>query len=238
MVAKRKTRMDKGEVKRTQRVLKVVPWVIEMDVVSIPQLQRLLARYPDTASALRTTSPTSLSLVRTLNIVRKWVDKGWVVYENPYRDRSKPGFIYATRKALKEFDYVHLPFRVRDYSALDHLFAVNEARLWCEAWAASQRYLFSWKSERILRLREEKNYPDGIFYYTSEEGAYRIAIEVETSRKSKATYAQIRGFYKLAGYNDVWYFHSPELLGVLEESFGDSVRYKSLGTLYLEDVAI
>jgi hypothetical protein len=233
---KRKIRMDKGRVAITDRVKKGMKFTIEQDVVSVPQLQELFARLSDEPTS------TPLSVVRVLNIIRKWVDAGWVIYENPYRDRNKPGYIYATRKGIREFGTEHgyesIPFRVRDYSVLEHSFAVNNARLWCEKWAMERGYLFTWDAERILRAKEdkenpEKKFPDGVFRYS----IWKVAVEVETSRKSKVNYVGIKDFYKQAGYNDVWYFHEPQLLGVLKEIFGDAVKYKSLDTLYSEDEA-
>lgn len=240
MSDKRKARTDKGRVYITARVENVVKWVIEMDEVSVPQLQILLARYADKPTVpnphYNPQQPT-VSLTRALNIIRRWKDAGWIEYRNPYRDPAKPGSVYATRKGLKDFGYEYLTYRVRELESLDHIFRVNWVRLWLGLWMRDNGYKgnWKWKSERVLRVENpnEKYIPDAKVEY----GNSIANVEVEISRKSLDAYKKLRQSYEesVGSSGKLWYFHDVSLTSVLTSVFGDIARLQSFDKLYLED---
>lgn len=243
---KYKTRTDKGSVKLNARDIQAIRWIIEQDEVSFPQLQILLTRL-----STHTPKPTLLDESSVYDQIARWKKGEWIVYRNPYRDPKKPGSVYATRKALSDFGYSNLTYRVRELESLDHIFAINHVRLWLGLQMHKNGYGKTWKwhSERVLRAENPgiKNIPDARVEY----GTAVANVEVELSRKG--SYDDLRAHYKkTVGYvldpplepiadppkdlvEKLWYFPTPSLMLLLTGIFSDIARVEPLNKLQLED---
>ena len=241
----RKKRSDTGSMKLTERDRLVLCWLIEMDEVSIPQLEILLARHSVEAQKVQ---KARVSTSFALQQRRRWEDHGYVLYRNPYSDPQKPASLYATRKTIKDFGYskeqmgYDIEYRVRDLASLPHIFMVNNVRMWLENWMKTQSVTeFTWTSERLLRNQPGEtwvNYPDAEITYNGE----RIAIEVELSHKGMQPYQELlalynghsvmrngkeREFDRAKSYNAVWYLVHPSMETTIKKAVaGHEDRFK------------
>jgi hypothetical protein len=171
---KRKQRSDKGEIRATERDIGCITWIAEMYAARGDQIQRLLARYPDPDHPWKSNMPSKST---TREQIDRWRDAGWVVYKRILA--AGPGWAYVTRAGLQLVD-LDGDFTARPPSSkrLNHLFAINQVRLWMDV---EQDY--QWKSERHIQkeLNRKKRkdpgpIPDGLIWPHGSKTAVEVQI--------------------------------------------------------------
>jgi hypothetical protein len=183
----RKQRSDKGLVMATRRDMYCIAWIAEQYAARGDQIRRLLSRFPDKLRPFKDGDLIAETTVK--DQINRWVRAGWVEYKRILADQ--PGYCWVTKKglALVDLDDIYTA-RVPASTRLNHIYAVNQLRLWMDS-------KFTWKSERRYRADEmakEKSkkgqttgpIPDGII--TTKSGP--VAIEVELSVKKPADLEQ------------------------------------------------
>jgi hypothetical protein len=178
----RKQRSDKGLVMATKRDLYCVAWIADQYAIRTDQVQRLLSRFPDKEKPFK--NGKTPALTTTKDLIARWQRAGWIEYRRVLADA--PGWLWVTKKGLALVDLEGI-YTAREPAStrLDHLFAVNQLRLWMD-------FKFVWKSERRYRADLSKQelkkgdalgpIPDGMLI--TKDGV--IALEVEISPKKSA----------------------------------------------------
>ena len=183
-VAARSRRSDAGQVRVTERDLRLLRIVGEQYAITLPQLARLMGRSHHAARWLR----------------ERWQAAGWV--EARALLVGRPVFLWLTRRGLRAAGLDYAVWRPAA-GALAHVAAVTEVRLHVEA--RHERAV--WVSERDLgreAVRRGVHRPDGLVRLDGRESA----IEVELTLKERRRAARIMGEL-LAGYAAVSYFAAP-----------------------------
>src|SRR6266700_1459111 len=167
----RKACNDKGSIQFNDRDRRVLPWIGEQSAARLDQVQTLLGL----ESGRGAKEPGMISENATRLVVNRWKRAGLVEYKK--MTVEDPAWIWLKARGLQE---LNLPYKlyIPTLGKLDHLFAINEVRLFLEdTYPAGV-----WTCERALRSgslrtsgRKFPHLPDGIYALNQE----RIAIEVE-----------------------------------------------------------
>ncbi len=178
----------------TRRDQYCIAWIAEQYAARGDQIQRLLSRFPDQQRPFKGELLAETTLKDQLS---RWRRAGWIEYRRVLAD--EPGFAWVTRQGLQLVDLDDIyTSRVPASTRLDHIYAVNQLRLWLD-----QKY--TWKSERRYRAdllsKETKKggtlgpIPDGLI--TTKSGL--VAIEAEISAKKPAdVYAKLTRLVRLS----------------------------------------
>jgi hypothetical protein len=224
-------RWDKGHPWWTPRDLAVLLWIAEQYGVRRDHLALLLGR----EAQAETRTPGRLGVTTVNDWVQRWRRAG--VLESTHVLAGQPSWVWLTRAGL---DHLELDYRLWEPKArgVEHLHAVNEARLWVEA----RELEAEWRSERSLRSGQPfvagqtraEHQPDA----EVELRGQRVAIEVERSSKSKKRQPAI--LYQLARrYDAIWYFCAPATQRLMERALADlnppAIRAKFSLVALLED---
>jgi hypothetical protein len=219
----RKQRSDKGLVMATKRDLYCIAWIADQYVIRADQVQRLLSRFPDKEKPFK--NGKTPALTTTKDQISRWRRAGWVDYRRVLAD--EPGYMWCTKKGLALVGRDDYTAREPASTRLNHLFAVNQLRLWMD-------FKFAWKSERRYRADLSKQeikkgdvlgpIPDGLLI--TKDGV--IALEVEISPKKPADLEQklIRlarhivsdGLGYRSAFSTIWFYTPNEQIKTLVES--------------------
>jgi hypothetical protein len=200
----RKERSDKGSIKITERDLSVLRFVGEQYAVRCDQVARLLKR----------PAAGTLSDSATRAVIARWEKVG--LAEARQVIAGEPKFVWLTRRGLDEVGLSFKPW-IPTAASLAHIFWTNQVRMHTEA----RHPAASWRSERELRkgrsmqsisdqhsheVDAEIHLPEGV-----------VAVEVELTSKSvdrrRAIMVEVA-----QRYATVWYFASPNVAALLEET--------------------
>jgi hypothetical protein len=182
----------------TQRDKQVLTWIGEQYAVRLDQLQVLMGREPGKP----TVEPGRVSPGTAERRVKVWEKAALVERQKLFF--GEPAWIWLTKKGLGLLpnDYRFLRPKL---ATLEHIYAVNQVRLWAEnEWGST----IPWQGERQLKYefaRDEttktQHVPDAILI--TEAG--RIALEVELTQKMAKRTKSI--LIRLArDYDQIWYF--------------------------------
>jgi hypothetical protein len=182
----RKVRSDKGLVMATRRDQYCIAWIADQYAARGDQIRRLLSRFPDKQRPFRDGKLMAETTVK--DQIARWQRAGWVEYKRVLADQ--PGWAWVTKKGLQLVGRDDL-YTAREPAStrLNHIYAVNQLRLWLDS-------KYAWKSERRYRAEELSKQdgkkakkgdslgpiPDGVL--VTDKGA--IAVEVEISAKRPA----------------------------------------------------
>ncbi len=197
-VATRSRRSDAGQVRVTERDLRLLRIVGEQYAVTVPQLARLMGRSHHAGRWLR----------------ERWQAAGWV--EARALLVGRPVFVWLTRRGLRAAGLDYSVWRPAA-GALAHVAAVTEVRLHVQA----RHERAAWVSERDLgrgSAGRGTHRPDGLVRLDGRESA----VEVELTLKERRRAARIMGEL-LAGYSAVSYFAAPapfRLISALADELG------------------
>lgn len=185
----RRPRSDRGMVRLSDRDMSCLHWIAQQYAVCLDQLQSLLGRQARQPTHYHETGHPELSVLAsktTADIIARWRDVGFVEVASPLR--GKPAWVWITRWGLRELglDYRYWELNVK---ALEHLYAVNQVRLWVESGEDKTLRGGIWKSERALRAERPAaspgyargHLPDAEVTVPNGEV---VAIEVEISNKN------------------------------------------------------
>lgn len=213
----RKQRSDKGLVMATRRDLYCIAWIAEQYAARGDQIRRLLSRFIDSERPFQNGEMIAETTMR--DQISRWKRAGWIEYRRVLAD--EPGYAWVTRKGLQLVDLDDI-YTAREpaVTRLDHLYAVNQLRLWLDA-----KYV--WQSERRWRSEATKNkkgkisgpIPDGVI--TAKHG--RVAIEAEISlKKPDDMYDKLVRLVRHSSFGDsvfssVWFYVSTERIKRLIE---------------------
>ena len=223
-------RSDKGHSQLTKRDLDLLRLIGEQTAYCFDQLQRWLARHPDS----RSTDPTCLSESRTSAVLQRLQKSGLLVYRKVLFD--EPGWIWCSARGLFHAQ-LDCRFHEPALAELDHLYWVNETRALVEA-SDGARPGFRWESERLIRATRERlrvrqkqepelwipleyrgaHRPDALLRYREsadpEAPEVICAIESELHRKGYETWRRV--FQDLVTYYDEARYYAPaEIRGAL-----------------------
>lgn len=175
----RKARSDKGTIMATKRDLACIIWIAEQYAARFDQIQRLLSRFPDAEKPFK--QQGLIAETTTKDQISRWKRAGWIEYRRVLADG--PGFAWVTRRGLQlvGLDEIYTA-REPAYTRLNHIYAVNQLRLWMDVQG------FEWTSERRFRSQLEKTkkgetsgpIPDAVIW-SKKTG--KVALEVELSPK-------------------------------------------------------
>lgn len=215
----RKERSDKGSIKITERDLSALRFVGEQYAVRCDQLARLLKR-PDTGA---------LSDSATRAVISRWEKAGLTASRKVIAD--EPKFVWLTRQGLAEVGLAFKPW-TPTAASLAHIFWTNQVRMHTE----DRHPEASWRSERELRKgRVMQSISTSRSHEVDAEihlSRGVVAVEVELTAKSVERRRSIMS--EVAGrYTTVWYFATPNVLALLEDtrqavSSSERVRIYSL----------
>lgn len=176
----RKIRSDKGLIMATKRDQYCIAWIAEMYAARGDQIRKLLSRFPDKKRPFK--DGKLIAETTAKDQISRWRRAGWIEYRRVLAD--EPGFAWVTKKglALVGLDDIYTA-RAPASTRLDHIYAVNQLRLWMDG-------RFLWKSERRYRAEEMSKekatkgktsgpIPDAVI--TTTNGV--VALEVEISAK-------------------------------------------------------
>ena len=174
----RKTRSDKGLIMATSRDISCVAWIAEQYAARADQVRRLLSRFPDPERPFKGKLMAETTLKDQLS---RWQRAGWIEYRRVLADM--PGWCWPTKKglALVGLDDLYSA-RAPASTRLDHIYAVNQLRLWMDGryfWKSERRY----RSEQMELLKKGESLgplPDALITDQDDEV---IAIEAEISAK-------------------------------------------------------
>lgn len=190
----RKVRIDKGQIKFTQRDYLALRWIAEQLAINSEHLAILLTRLSDSKHQIK---GQVLSKRAVFNIVERWAKAGWVQYRRPFVEGGF--YVWLTSRGLTDID---MDFKVVDpgLSTLRHTDAINQVRLYLESDTRSLK-IDEWVPERILRRRDLDHYADAEVYAHNTVAA----VEVDITRKSNN---RIGGIIRRLDkqYPNVWYF--------------------------------
>jgi hypothetical protein len=193
-------RMNAGEPVWTPRDIYALEWIADMRAVRYDQLRRLLSR----ESEFATKDPQMLSMSRTTDVIKRWVQTGNALYKPILA--KQPGWVWLTRKGLQAFSEVGYRASGKPgVGTLEHLYWINEVRLHLEelntdnrdVWWTSERFLQHQHDQMKKKDQEEEHLVDGrVEIEEHGETTNEFEIEVELSRKND-TYLQklMRGGY-------------------------------------------
>lgn len=176
----RKTRSDKGVIMATRRDLYCIAWIAEQYAARADQIQRLLSRFPEKERPFK---DELIAETTTRDQITRWKRAGWIEYQRVLAD--EPGYAWVTKKglALVGLDDLYTA-RAPASTRLDHIYAVNQLRLWMDR-------EFAWKSERRYRSEQTTMVKKGELLGPIPDGLIRtkdgiVAIEAEISPKKPA----------------------------------------------------
>lgn len=183
----------------------------------VDQLQVLMGRDPGKP----TVKPDCVSQGTAERRVKVWKKDGLVERDKQFL--GEPAWIWLTKKGLGllENEYRFLQPRLATF---EHIYAVNQVRLWVEHQWGRQ---LPWQSERQLKYefaRQEttktKHVPDAVV--TLDAG--RVALEAELTQKVARRTKRIL-IHLARDYDQVWYFANErayssitKLVGTLSEN--------------------
>lgn len=206
-------RADKGVVRLTDRDIASLRWVGEQYATRFDQLAYLLGQ---------STAPVSDSTAR--GVVSRWVRAG--LAESKKLIAGKPGFVWLTRKGLRQVDLPYKPWEP-SIGILNHVYWVNQVRSSVEVRHAGAK----WIPERELRQGAAMQTFDAKVHVADGELCLdrgTVAIEVELSPKSVPRRKAIMS-HLASRYTTVWYFAPTDVARLLEAvrsqiSGGDRIR--------------
>jgi hypothetical protein len=204
----RKARSDKGKTQITARDLSVLTWIGEQYAARLDQVQGLLGR-----DAARETQEAGLVAPGTAKrVLNRWLKLGMI--ETQKILHATPAWIWLSREGLRQ-----LGMRYRYYaptpSNLEHLYWVNEVRLYCEQKRGGN---FIWRSERELRRQgRQTHFVDAEIEMV--EGQV-VGVEIELSRKKLEVLRSI--IEQLSReYRTVWYFTRSDTYGLVRSAVAE-----------------
>lgn len=192
------TRRDAGQMRWTERDLTVLPWIGEQYAVRFDQLQVLLSR-----QLLGVTKEAGQVAASTVHArVARWKEAGLV--QTAALLQGEPGWVWLTRKGLRQAGLDYPLWQVSLSSHLDHLFACNAARLWVEA----RKPEAEWRSERTLRSEQAWTHagirlghrPSAELVRERDTVAVEVAGVVEQAQRVREALPDL-----LARYPGCWY---------------------------------
>lgn len=203
----RKVRSDKGLVMATRRDLYCIAWIAEQYAARGDQIRRLLSRFVDPERPFQ--QGEMIAETTTRDQISRWKRAGWIEYRRVLAD--EPGYAWVTKRGLQLVGLDDI-YTVREpaVTRLDHLYAVNQLRLWLDA-------KYAWQSERRWRSEATKNkkgkitgpIPDGVI--TTKHG--RVAIEAEISaKKPDDVFEKLKRLTR--HYDNVGYEYKPVFSGI------------------------
>jgi hypothetical protein len=223
----RKTRSDKGLIMATRRDLYCIAWIAEQYAARVDQIQRLLSRFPDKEKPFKGDLIAETTLKDQIS---RWRRAGWVEYQRVLAD--SPAWVWPTKKglALVDLDTLYIA-RPPAPTRLDHIYAVNQLRLWMDlkfAWKSERRY----RSEQTALLKKGDKLgplPDGLI--TTKDGP--VAIEAEISAKKPADVEaklirlvrhRFSGNYREYAFPTIWFYVPNEKMKNLVERGIEALR--------------
>jgi hypothetical protein len=236
-------RRDKGKKLMTTRDRIVLLWIAQQYATRLDQVQVLLSRMPGKGG--RPVSPTGLTLSAVLQVVARWVELGFVVYERG--DADEPGWVYLTALGLRKLGLSYAPLTPSEGSR-QHLFHIDRVRLELER----RHPTYQWTSERTLRAALPRR-AEGITVPHLPDAQVctpkLVAVEVERSPKSPRELDAILTELLIVGVpaesgeapllsTTIWYFVRSQTRAAIEaarsrlpEAYRTRVKIYSLETL-------
>ena len=215
MNKKRKTRSDKGQVRATERDLKIMTYIGEQYAISLNHLKQLLE--------IEKGKMLSESTVQRLCV--RWQSAGWI--EKQKLLAYRPQWVWLTKYGLQEMglDY---PYRSPSLARLNHIYYANAVRLHIEEKHGDG---VEWRSERLVNVErkvdKKKHVVDGELMFRGEV----IAIEVELSKKSKKRLFSILSELR-RDYKYVWYFSADGCYKTVKEAIERIPNHRETFVLY------
>lgn len=215
MNGKRKFRSDKGQVRATERDLKVMTFIGEQYAISLDHLKKLLE--------MEKGEGLSESTVKRLCI--RWESAGWI--EKRKILAHSPQWVWLTKHGLQEME-LDYPYRAPSLARLNHIYYANAVRLHIEK---KHKNEVEWRSDRLVNVErkadKKKHIVDGELLF---QGA-TIAIEVEISKKSQRRLSSILRELR-RDYEYVWYFAANECYQVVKEAIESIPDHRKTFVLY------
>lgn len=191
-------RSDAGQVKVTERDLRLLRIVAEQYAVTVPQLATLIGRSHHAARWLR----------------ERWQAAGWV--EGRAVLVGRPVFMWPTRRGLRVAAIDYSVWRPAA-GALAHVEAVTDVRLQLEA----RHPQAVWICERDLRRarsRPTDHLPDALVRLDGRESAIEVELTLKERRRAERIMREL-----VARFPAVTYFAAPStcrLIGELADEIG------------------
>lgn len=179
-------RFNAGEPVWTPRDIYALEWTADMRAIRYDQLRRMLSR----ESEFKTKDPEMLSMSRTTEVIKRWVQTGNALYQPILA--KQPGWIWLTRKGLQTFSEEGYRPGKPAPGMVSHLYWINEVRLHleelnsdeCDVWWTSERWFQHQREQMKKKGEEEKHRIDGLVEIERhDEPTTVFEIEVELSRK-------------------------------------------------------
>lgn len=198
----RKQRTDKGKTFVTHRDISILTWIGEQYAARLDQVQQLLGR----DSERETKVEGELTVSSAHSVINRWKELGFVKSDRYFY--RQPSWVWLTSQGLKQMGFSY-SYQKPSLSTLDHLYWINQVRLYVEAKRGEE---IEWTSEREMRsLGKKAHYADAQIHYQGK----LIGIEVELSRKKQVTILPI--LQSLTDdYETIWYFARNRVRGVVE----------------------
>ena len=202
-------RSDKGQIRITDRDIKILRWIGEQYVVRLDTLQKLLGR--DALQETREEGFVRESAAR--RVIARWKQERLVETHKFFF--NQPIWVWLSGKGLSD---VGLDFKYWKPSAsttLNHYHEVNEIRLKTEGQSFANQ--ITWVGERYLR---KAHHNEAGFHIPDAEviwGERTLAVEVELTQKSVQ---RVEDIVQLLAhqYAGVWYFVSPQASAIVERT--------------------
>lgn len=212
---KRKSRSDKGQVRATERDLRIMTYIGEQYAISLNHLKQLLE--------MEKGERLSDATVKRLCI--RWERAGWI--EKRKLLASQPQWVWLSKTGLQEME-LEYPYRAPSLARLNHIYYANAVRLYIEKRRGSA---VEWISDRLVNVERKaerkKHIVDGELLL---EGA-TIAIEIEISKKSKRRLSSIVRELK-RDYKYIWYFAADECYQNVKEAIESVPNHQETFVLY------